>query len=95
VSCEQGVLVRGHAGLAISEPSRARAAVRNTPAFMWEGSGRGTTRAEDAPGTPTQSHTSPSILVYEDYVVDLEGVLGDVVARLGEDVGLRELGGLL
>ena len=31
------------------------------------GSGRGTTRAEDAPGTPTQSHISPSILVYEDY----------------------------
>ena len=28
--------------------------------------GRGTTRAEDAQGTPTQSHTSPSILVYED-----------------------------
>jgi len=30
------------------------------------GSGRGTTRAEDAQGTPTQSHISPSILVYED-----------------------------
>jgi len=29
-------------------------------------SGRGTTRAEDAQGTPTQSHISPSILVYED-----------------------------
>ena len=29
-------------------------------------SGRGTTRAEDAHGTPTQSHISPSILVYED-----------------------------
>jgi len=27
--------------------------------------GRGTTRAEDAQGTPTQSHISPSILVYE------------------------------
>ena len=27
--------------------------------------GRGTTRAEDARGTPTQSHVSPSILVYE------------------------------
>ena len=27
---------------------------------------RGTTRAEDAQGTPTQSHVSPSILVYED-----------------------------
>jgi len=29
-------------------------------------SGRGAARAEDAQGTPTQSHTSPSILVYED-----------------------------
>jgi len=28
--------------------------------------GRGTKRAEDAQGTPTQSHISPSILVYED-----------------------------
>ena len=27
---------------------------------------RGTTRAEDAQGTPTQSHISPSILVYDD-----------------------------
>jgi len=32
----------------------------------WCPSGRGTTRAEDAQGTPTQSHISPSILVYED-----------------------------
>jgi len=30
-----------------------------------EHSERGTTRAEDAQGTPTQSHISPSILVYE------------------------------
>ena len=28
--------------------------------------GRGAARAEDAQGTPTQSHISPSILVYED-----------------------------
>jgi len=28
--------------------------------------GRGTTRAEDAQGTPTQSHISPSVLVYEE-----------------------------
>jgi len=28
--------------------------------------GRGTTRAEDAKETPTQSHISPNILVYED-----------------------------
>ena len=30
------------------------------------GSESGTTRAEDAQGTPTQSHVSPSILVYEE-----------------------------
>jgi len=29
-------------------------------------SGRGTTRTEDAQGTPTQSHISPSKLVYEE-----------------------------
>jgi hypothetical protein len=29
-------------------------------------SGGGTTKAEDAQGTPAQSHISPSILVYED-----------------------------
>jgi len=29
--------------------------------------GRGTTRAKDAQGTPTQSHISTSILVYEDH----------------------------
>ena len=29
-------------------------------------SGRGTARAEDAQGTPTQSHISSNILVYED-----------------------------
>ena len=28
--------------------------------------GRGTARVEDAQGTPTQSHISPSMLVYED-----------------------------
>ena len=31
-------------------------------------SGRGTTRAEDAQGTPTQSHISASILVNEDKI---------------------------
>ena len=30
------------------------------------GSGRGTTRAEDAEGTPNQSHISPSVLVYKE-----------------------------
>ena len=28
--------------------------------------GKGAARAEDAQGTPTQSHISPAILVYED-----------------------------
>ena len=32
----------------------------------WGLSGRGTTRAEDAEGTPTESHVSLSILVYEE-----------------------------
>jgi len=32
-------------------------------------SGRGAARAEDAQGTPTQSHTSPSILVYEEKTI--------------------------
>ena len=30
------------------------------------GVGKGAARAEDARGTPTQSHISPSVLVYED-----------------------------
>jgi len=33
--------------------------------------GRGTARAEDAQGTPTQSHISPSILVYEGHTTSL------------------------
>ena len=32
---------------------------------MSPSTGRGAARAEDAQGTPTQSHMSPSILVYE------------------------------
>ena len=31
-------------------------------------SGKGSTRAEDARGTPAQGHVSPSILVYEDNI---------------------------
>jgi len=39
-------------------------------------SGRGTTRAEDAQGTPSQSHISPSILVYEEYLtVDFQALI--------------------
>ena len=38
-------------------------------------SGSGATRAEDAQGTPTQSHVSPSILVYEDSLENLPVVV--------------------
>ena len=38
-----------------------------------EGSERGTTRAEDAQETPTQSHISPSILAYEDKSATVKG----------------------
>ena len=38
-------------------------------------SGRGTRRAEDAQGTPTQTHVSPSILVYEGYRTGYVGLL--------------------
>ena len=34
--------------------------------MIHSGSGRGTTRADDAQGIPTHGHMSPSILVYED-----------------------------
>ena len=48
-------------------------ALRNRPAHgfralglgLWVGGGRGAARAEDAQGTPTQSHISPRTLVYE------------------------------
>ena len=40
----------------------------------WLNSGRGTARVQDAQGTPTQSHVSPIILVYEDNSqVDIPG----------------------
>ena len=48
--------------------------------------GRGTARAEDAQGTPTQSHISPSIQVYEDVLIN--GGYGLQVARGGESVVL-------
>ena len=34
-------------------------------------SGRGTTRAEDAQGTPAQSHISPRILAYKEKLIGL------------------------
>jgi len=49
--------------------------------WLWEG----TTRAEDAQGTPTQSHVSPSILVYED-----QSGAGSGVSRRGHFTPQRE-----
>ena len=40
--------------------------------------GGGTARAEDAQGTPTQSHISPSILVYEDETVAVAVLTAEV-----------------
>ena len=45
--------------------SKYEAGVTLEGPFVGTDSGRGTTRAEDAQGTPTQSHISLSILVYE------------------------------
>ena len=52
---------------------------------LWEG----TTRAEDAQGTPTQSHISPNILVYQEEMAEDEGgddeeVLVEHISRLTE-----------
>jgi len=52
----------------------------------WDLSGRGTKRAEDAQGTPTQSHISPIILVYEEKPVVAFRVSG---LRLGSRVTYR------
>ena len=38
-------------------------------------SGRGTARARDAPGTPTQSHISLSIPVYKDKIRRTNGLV--------------------
>ena len=51
---------------------------------------RGTARAEDAQGTPTQSHISPSILVYEEeaHCVRVQGS-GFRVERLSSGLGVE------
>ena len=49
--------------------------------------GRGAARAEHAQGTPTQSHVSPSILVYDDYLGR-----GDVAGRGDRRDRLRRQG---
>jgi len=51
-------------------------------------SGRGTTRAEDAQGTPTQIHISPSILVYEDKSIKLFPPRS-AAADVSSEAGLR------
>jgi len=47
----------------MSGPARWGGMQQSYPIF---GNGGGTTRAKDAHGTPTQSHISPSTLVFED-----------------------------
>ena len=42
--------------------------VKQSRSWLSGTSGRGSARAEDAQGTHTQSHVSPSTLVYEDIV---------------------------
>ena len=61
----------------VSRPPVQRRAAAQGYESMPSAYGRGTTRAEDAQGTPTQSHTSPSILVYED-IQHPHGVLVDI-----------------
>ena len=57
-------------------------------------SGRGTTRAEDAQGTPTQSHTSPSILMNKDRHVKRGCVeaccVADVPGGSASNLGLED-----
>ena len=47
--------------------------------------GRGTTRAEDAPGTSTQSHISPIILVYEDKTHPLHSAALNQIGDLNQN----------
>ena len=75
------VLLKGPRGEAVS-------CERGTPVQFQNGgtalhrkfgtkSGRAAARADDAQGTPTQSHTSPSILVYEYNQVSVVGLCTD------------------
>jgi len=52
----------GFGCITCAEFARQRPKILNRFSFI---SGKGAARAEDAQGTPTQSHISPSILVYE------------------------------
>jgi hypothetical protein len=49
-------------------------------------SGSGAARAEDSSGTPTQSHISPSVPVYEDYRFKADGAT-EVALRLVRILG--------
>ena len=53
--------------------------------FFRLGSGRGAARAENDSGTPSQSHVSPSMVVYEDRIWDsvYEDRIEDSVQCLG------------
>ena len=53
-------------GLRVIKKKKKKGATRRHDGSLYDHSGRGTTTADDAQGTPTQSHISPSILIYED-----------------------------
>ena len=78
--------------------ARATSACSPCLAIRVEGlGGTGAARAEDAQGTPTQSHISPSILAYEDQGLRLMGMWRDggggikVRSDGGSDDGLRDV----
>ena len=50
----------------LSATHRVQSILRLSVYLMRDLSGRDTARAEDPQGTPTQTHISPSILVYEE-----------------------------
>ena len=52
-----GVIDSGSSSHTVGHSRLTRRGTKQT----WDLSGRGTTRAEDAQGTPTQSHMSPSL----------------------------------
>jgi len=71
-TCENSVKLQTTHAAVERRPDRLRVCWLNGfITHSWELSGRGTTRAEDAQGTLTQSHKSPSILVYEQYISPL------------------------
>ena len=60
---------------------------------MIDPGGGATTKAEDAQGTPTQSHVSPNILAHEDYSGLSETHLDLIRAKEKEGEGRREVVG--